>query len=77
MNNNIINFKESVKRLKEKKKKKNTYFVDVIATERRVIVVEALSKEEAERLARIKYAQEFVEYDEPEGEYIEFVVQKP
>ena len=75
MNNNIINFKESVKRLKEKKKK-NTYFVDVIATERRVIVIEALSKEEAEVLARIKYAQEFVEYDEPEGEYIEFVVQK-
>ena len=75
MNNNIINFKESVKRLKEKKKK-NTYFVDVIDVERHVIVIEALSKEEAEVLARIKYAQEFVEYDEPEGEYIEFVVQK-
>ena len=75
MNNNIINFKESIERLKEKKKK-NTYFVDVIATERRVIVVEALSKEEAEILARIKYAQEFVEYDEPDIEYVEFVVQQ-
>ena len=75
MNNNIINFKESVKRLKENKKK-NTYFVDVISTEIRVIVIEALSKEEAEVLARIKYAQEFVEYDEPKGEYIEFVVQQ-
>ena len=75
MNNNVINFKESVQRLKEKKKK-NTYFVDVIAAERRVIVIEALSKEEAERLARIKYAQEFVEYDEPEKEYVEFIVQK-
>jgi len=75
MNNNIINFKESVERLKEKKKK-NTYFVDVIAAERRVIVIEALSKEEAEELARLKYKEEFVEYDEPEKEYVEFIVQK-
>jgi hypothetical protein len=75
MNNNVINFKESVQRLKEKKKK-NTYFVDVIAAERRVIVIEALSKEEAEELARLKYKEEFVEYDEPEKEYVEFIVQK-
>ena len=75
MNNNVINFKESVQRLKEKKKK-NTYFVDVIAAERRVIVIEALSKEEAEGLARLKYKEEFVEYDEPEKEYVEFIVQK-
>tara|TARA_R100000687_G_C6352008_1_gene119288 strand:+ start:54 stop:284 length:231 start_codon:yes stop_codon:yes gene_type:complete len=75
MNNNIINFKESVKRLKEKKKK-NTYFVDVIATERRVIVIEALSKEEAEELARLEYKQQLIKYDEPEREYVEFVVQK-
>ena len=75
MNNNVINFKESVQRLKEKKKK-NTYFVDVIAAERRVIVIEALSKEEAEELARLEYKQQLIKYDEPEREYIEFVVQK-
>tara|TARA_Y100000310_G_scaffold81031_1_gene77666 strand:+ start:360 stop:590 length:231 start_codon:yes stop_codon:yes gene_type:complete len=75
MNNNVINFKESVQRLKEKKKK-NTYFVDVIDAERRVIVIEALSKEEAEELARLEYKQQLIKYDEPEREYIEFVVQK-
>ena len=75
MNNNIINFKESVKRLKEKKKK-NTYFVEVIATERRVIVVAALSKEEAEDIARLEYKQQLIKYDEPDREYVEFVVQQ-
>jgi hypothetical protein len=75
MNNNIINFKESVKRLKEKKKK-NTYFVDVLDVERHVIVVKALSKEEAEDIARLEYKQQLIKYDEPEREYVEFVVQK-
>ena len=75
MNNNIINFKESVERLKEKKKK-NTYFVDVIDVERHVIVVQALSKEEAEDIARLEYKQKLIKYDEPDREYIEFVVQK-
>ena len=75
MNNNVINFKESVQRLKEKKKK-NTYFVDVLDVERHVIVVKALSKEEAEDIARLEYKQQLIKYDEPEREYVEFVVQK-
>ena len=75
MNNNIINFKESIERLKEKKKK-NTYFVDVIDVERHVIVVQALSKEEAEDIARLEYKQQLIKYDEPDREYVEFVVQK-
>jgi|TARA_R100001244_G_scaffold39219_3_gene35366 hypothetical protein len=75
MNNNIINFKESIERLKEKKKK-NTYFVDVIDVERHVIVVQALSKEEAEDIARLEYKQQLIKYDEPDREYVEFVVQQ-
>ena len=75
MNNNIINFKESIERLKEKKKK-NTYFVDVIDVERHVIVVQALSKEEAEDIAILEYKQQLIKYDEPDREYVEFVVQQ-
>ena len=75
MNNNIINFKESIERLREKKKK-NTYFVDVIDVERHVIVVQALSKEEAEDIARLEYKQQLIKYDEPDREYVEFVVQQ-
>lgn len=75
MNNNIINFKESVKRLKEKNNK-NTYFVDFIDADVRVVIVEASSKQEAEELAWNKYIEDCVEYDEPDREYVEIIVQK-